>query len=161
LLIAYVLPGFVVLWGISLHSAVVASWLRASQDMPTVGGFLFATLGSVGLGLFVSTLRWLVIDPIHHATAVRPPDWDFCQLEQKLQAFQLLVESHYRYYQFHSNMILALAFAYAAWRLSTATLRLGPFDLIFLGAEAVLFIGSRDTLWKYYVRGDTILRCRS
>ena len=44
LLIAYILPGFVSLWGLAEFSPSVKSWLAASTAtpgaMPTVGGFL-------------------------------------------------------------------------------------------------------------------------
>jgi hypothetical protein len=158
LLVAYLLPGFVALWGVSFFSETVASWLRSSSDRPTVGGFLYATIGSIAAGLAASTVRWLLIDRLHHATGLSAPNWDFERLEEKLRAFRLLVESHYRYYQFYSNTIVALAFAYGAWKVTNAPFQLGFVDLSVLVAETVLFTGSRDTLRKYYVRGNAILR---
>ncbi len=58
LLIAYVLPGFVTLWGISHFSPTVESWIASSQHgAPTVGGFLYVTLASLAAGLTVSEAR--------------------------------------------------------------------------------------------------------
>ena len=70
-LIAFVLPGFVVLWGVSYFSATVRLWLSGAGTTPTIGGFMFGTLASVAAGVTVSTVRWLVIDKIHHWTGIR------------------------------------------------------------------------------------------
>src|SRR5947209_5196133 len=81
LLIAYVLPGFTALWGISLVTDRLGPWLfHPPADPPTVGGFLYVTLASVVAGLTVSTVRWLIIDVVHHQTGLRPPPRDFARL---------------------------------------------------------------------------------
>ena len=54
LLIAFLLPGFIVLWGLSYFSATVRLWLAGSGQSPTVGGFMFVTLASVAAGVTVS-----------------------------------------------------------------------------------------------------------
>jgi hypothetical protein len=52
ILIAYVLPGFLTLWGVSPFSPTVAQWLSASPSgASTVGGLLYGTVASVGVGL--------------------------------------------------------------------------------------------------------------
>ena len=74
LLIAFVLPGFTALWGAAYISPVLRSWLVGSgMTGPTVGGFLYVTLASVAAGLTVSTVRWAVIDTIHHWTGLTQP----------------------------------------------------------------------------------------
>ena len=46
--IAYILPGFVTLWGVSYFSPTVDGWIAASQQgAPTVAGFLYVTLASL------------------------------------------------------------------------------------------------------------------
>ena len=73
LLIAYVLPGFVALWGGTYVSESLRTWIGSSAtEGPTLGGFLYMTVGSIAAGLTVSTVRWMVIDTLHHATGVRP-----------------------------------------------------------------------------------------
>src|SRR4051812_32620591 len=97
LLIAYVVPGLVALWGLSFIFPFVSGWLHASPEgQPTVAGFLYVSLAAIGTGLFVSTLRWMSIDPIQRLTRVVPPAWDFAKLQGNLDAFELLNESHYR-----------------------------------------------------------------
>ena len=116
LVIAYVLPGFVALWGVSYFSPTVAGWIAASQEgAPTVAGFMYVTLASLGAGLTVSGVRWALVDSIHHLTGLKRPAWKFVNLDDKLQGFLLLNESHYRYYQFYANMFIAAGFTYASW----------------------------------------------
>ena len=103
LLIAYVLPGFAAVWGISQFSPTVESWIATSgQGGPTIAGFLYVTLASLAAGLTVSAVRWVIIDRFHHATGLKPPCLEFANLDDRLQGFLALVENHYRYYQFYA-----------------------------------------------------------
>ncbi len=159
LLIAYVLPGFTVLWGIGHVFPTIQAGLGASStDAPTIGGFLYGTLAAVGAGMTVSTLRWLVIDAIHHGTGLRQPRWDFARLQQNVTAFDTLIEIHYRYYQFYANMLVAVVIA-AALRWSEkgmAWIELLPVAAL----VSLFFVGSRDTLRKYYSRVAGVLSSR-
>ena len=84
LLIAYVLPGFVALWGIGHFLPTVESWITSSQQgAPTIGGFLYVTLASLVAGLTVSAVRWAIIDSFHHATGLKPPSFEFSTLDLK------------------------------------------------------------------------------
>ena len=95
LVIAYLLPGFVALWGVSYFSPSVASWIVVSQqDAPTVAGFMYVTLASLAAGVTVSAVRWALIDHLHHATGIVPPAWKFAHLEGKLQGYLTLIENH-------------------------------------------------------------------
>jgi hypothetical protein len=160
LLIAYLLPGFVALWAVSYFSETVQSWLGTSPvAAPTVGGFLYVTLGSTAIGLIISAVRWAILDTLHHRTGINEPNWRFAQLPERLPAFEALVEYHYRYYQFYSNMLVAILFSYGT-RL-TALHRWPGHDgwgevALFL-VVIVLFLGSRDTLRKYYSRASALL----
>lgn len=160
LLIAYVLPGFVTLWGISLVSGTVRDWLGTSTDQsPTVGGFLYVTLAAVAAGLFVSTIRWAVIDRIHHRTGISEPDWSFSHLNEKLSAFDLLVASHYRYYQCYANGFVAVAFSTTMFVTfgNLANSQVGLVTACIVIVELVLWLGARDTLRKYYRRADALI----
>jgi len=162
LIIAYLLPGFVTLWGVSYFSPTVAAWIVTShQDAPTVAGFMYVTLASLAAGVTVSAIRWAIVDHLHHATGVVPPAWKFANLEGKLQGYLALIENHYRYYQFYANMFVAAAFAYWA-RLISGPAGTSHFATTcgFLALEMVLFAGSRDTLHKYYSRTQQLLNSR-
>lgn len=160
LLIAYLLPGFVTLWGISSYSATVRSWLNGpSEGSPTVGGFLYVTLAAVAAGLFVSTIRWVVVDTLHHRTGISEAQWDFTALNKSLPAFELVIANHYRYYQFAANMLVATGFAFisSAWAHPPHGGRAVVYVGLFVFVESVLWIGSRDSLQKYYARAEAVM----
>lgn len=160
LLIAYVVPGFATVWAFSYYSPMVAGWLQGTAaELPTVGGFLYVTLASIAAGLTVSTVRWMLIDTLHHATGIRQVEWDFSRLQANIDAFRVLVEIHYRYYQFYANTVIAVAFLYVAVRGNGGQFHMavGLLDVLFVTVEVVLLAGSRDTLRKYYLRGTQLL----
>jgi hypothetical protein len=153
LLIAYVLPGFTALQGVPSVGSPAAAWgTAATGPGSTLTGFLSGTLAALAAGLTVSTARWLVIDALHHRTGIRPPAWDFALLAKNVQAFELLVDIHYRYYKFYANMVVALAWAYA-----TGGYALGWRGAAYGGLAALFFLGSRDALRKYYDRAGRLL----
>ena len=155
LLIAYILPGFVTLWGLSHVSETVNHWLGSDIDGPTVGGFLYVTLASVGAGLTVSTLRWLVIDAIHHRTGIVQPDWDYSKLASRTTAFTVMVEDHYRFYNFYANGLIA---GWFAMPLRWIDQGVSAIEFLALVCLSVLFwLGSRDTLRRYYRNVDQVL----
>lgn len=161
LLIAYLLPGFVVLWGASYHADAVRSWMASTpSDAPTVGGFLFATLASTAAGLIASAVRWATIDRILRRFGLRQPAWNFELFADRLAAYEVLVAQHYRYYQFYANTLVALAWTYGCRFAALGPG--GPQEFLvaagFLLIEAVLFAGSWDTLQKYYDRTGALLR---
>ncbi|MCA9212168.1 MAG: hypothetical protein KDB27_03810 [Planctomycetales bacterium] len=152
LLVAYLIPGALALWGASFFFEPV-HWLLSLDKQPTVGGFLYVTLASVGVGMTVSSVRWLVVDRLHSVTGLRNPDWDFSLLTSNVGAYLLLVEFHYRYYQFYANMFIAVAFTHVAWRFSDYSAGTGLIvDFAVVGIECVYFVSSRDSLDKYYER---------
>lgn len=159
-LVAYVLPGFVVVAVIGLHSEAVGSWLSGPAiDSVSVGGFLFATLASLAAGMVISALRWLVLDRIHHATGVHPPAWEFSDFQSKRAGFISLAENHYRYYQHYGNMLVALI-AVALDVRAVATGSGFPVWLVLIGLAALgalEFVASRDALRKYYQRTGALL----
>ena len=157
LLIAFVLPGFVLLWGMAPYSSTIREWLgHATSNAPTVGGFLYVTLASVGLGQLVSTLRWLLIDSLHHGTGIDKPNIDFSRLKDSVDAFDRLIEIHYRYYQWHANALIASMIA-AVLHWSANGFRCHELCLL-MAIDVLLYLGSRDTLQKYYRRVEDLLR---
>ena len=158
ILIAYLLPGFIALLGVSFQSVTVRTWLvGANASTITVGGLLYSTLAAVLAGLLCSTVRWLLLDTLHAKTGLRRPKWDFRQLQSKLGAYTLLEENHYRFYQFYGNSLVAWLIGYGCWRQATATGLLNWADGGLVAGAALLYLGSRDTLRKYYERVHVLL----
>lgn len=163
LLIAYLIPGFVSLWGLSTVSPAVHAWLTGPAPAgPSIGGFLFVTLASLTAGMTASAIRWLALDSLHHATAIRRPRWDDAVLDRKLAAFDYLVENHYRYYQFYGNTLIAVCFAYPLSRAVGAidASHAITLDFAILVLQCVFFAASRDALRKYYHRASHLLATR-
>ena len=159
--IAFLLPGFLFLWGLSFSLDEVSVWLYNStvNTSPTVGGFLFATLASLSLGLLISSVRWLVIDFILKLTGVKDPGLNYSMLKDKdkYAAFIGVIENHYRYYQYYSNTLVSIVLAFIFY-LIFGNENLSTWHYIVIFAIGIaLFTGSRDALKKYYERANAIL----
>lgn len=160
-IIAFLLPGFLFLWGLSHSSEEVAVWLSKSGEAreQTVGGFLYVALASLAFGLLISAVRWAIIDQIHHLTGVKYPEMNFANLKDKdrYAAFIGTVENHYRYYQYYSNTLVAILSAFVTYLFFGKECPSIALCVITGGISAVLFLGSRDCLRKYYKRASAIL----
>ena len=152
LLIAYVLPGFTALEGFPLISPVRTAWGTAGDPNPALTSFLSGTVMAVAAGLTVSTVRWLVLDTLHHRTGLGRPARDFARLETNVAAYEFLGLIHYRYYKFYANMVVALVWAYA-----TRDYVLGWRGLLYWPLAVLFFFASRDALGKYYARTGRLL----
>ncbi|MBX9787501.1 MAG: hypothetical protein K2Y37_01170 [Pirellulales bacterium] len=162
LLIAYVVPGLVVLWGVSYSSETVRMWITtANEASPSVAGFLYVTLASLAAGLALDAVRSVTIDHFHHLTGVRAPKLDFSDFQAKFWAFNQIVESHYRHYQAYAHMAIAVPFAVVACDLAGGdhTRHLWTGAALCL-LEAILLVSSRDALRKFYARAGDLLRSR-
>lgn len=155
-LVAYLIPGVTILAGLSYHSVRLRLWFGAYE--PTIGGFLYLTLAAIAAGMTVSAIRWAVVDTLHAKTGLKLPPLDFARLGENVNAFTLLIEIHYRHYQFYANMLVATAIAYVSYRIAVGVFR-GPWwiDCGFVVLEGVFFATSRDTLGKYYARSRQVL----
>lgn len=157
--IAYLIPGFLVLWGVSYFSPTIRGWLEPSglATTPTLGSFLYVLLGSLAAGLIVSALRWATLDTFHHATGLTAPALNFSALPKNLEAFILIVEANYRFYQFYSNACVALFIAVICRLVAIGNL--GGVGSWLAGTliEGVLLAGSRDSLRRYYTRAAALL----
>ena len=159
LIIAYLLPGLIVLVGLRIHSPLLHAWLLGtpgSGDV-TIGGFLFSTLAALLLGLICSTVRWLIVDTLHHATGIKPPKRDFRRLQQNVDAYRMVEANHYQYYQFYGNALVAFLVAFGSVRLADAAIFFPIADLLMAALCGLLYLGSRDTLAKYYARVQALL----
>lgn len=158
-LIAYLVPGATALWGVSLFSPPLHAWFAfTATDAPTIGGFLYLTIASLAVGMTVTAIRWAFVDLLHAITGLGAPSLDFSRLPGRVDAYNLLIEIHYRHYQFYANMFVATAISYLCHRIQLGlTLELGWADAGFVALEVVFFATSRDTLGKYHRRSGQLL----
>lgn len=156
-LIAYILPGFTILWGASWHSPLIRTWLEAPpENSPTVAGFLFVTIASLGLGIFSNLIRGLLLDPLHHYTGIRKHDRTYTPLQKNLAAIEFIVTNQFRFYQFAGNMFLAVLCYYVAAETSDPGVSWKGMVLLII-VEAILWFGSRRHLRTYYQRLEEVL----
>lgn len=159
LVVAYLLPGFTAVWGAAYLDETLSTWLLgADSQSPTVGGFLYVTIASLAAGMAANTARWLLVDTLLRRSGVPRRRWDFSRLQRHIDAYSTLTEHHYRHYQFFGSMLIALAFAFAARRLSLGLLApLGWPDIGLLLLGPLFAAGAYDTFRKYYSRLDQLL----
>jgi hypothetical protein len=156
LIIAFWLPGFILLWGLSFSFASLEPWMikSNSSDGATFTGFLYATVASLSLGLVISAVRWLVVDHfLGWLTTLKKID--FAKIESNKDAFayfQGVVENHYRYYQYYSNTLVAvdLAAVVHIWHGRETLPWQAWVGLVLI--SLILLCASRDALRKYHDR---------
>lgn len=159
-LIAYVLPGFAVLWGLRPLSVTIEGWFSPTATFPAgIEAIVFVGMASIAAGMAVSAARWLLIDSLLAWAGLVRPEWNDALLAERLGAFEAIVDAHYRYYQFYANMVIALPLSFFT---SLATKQFPPKSILFLGScfvavEMLFFVTSRDNLRKYYRRTSRLL----
>jgi hypothetical protein len=170
LVIAFLVPGFLGFWGLAQYSPTIRRWFGiAGQSKADVGGFLFVLLSSLALGVFLSGVRWAIVDSFFafigkrwKNTKLKRPDWDEGSLreEERRVAFDMIVRDYYRFYQFYANTFVGLAVAYTSYHFAVPgrpILRpIGVF-VLFLVGEFFLLVSAGDSLRKYHRAGEKIL----
>ncbi len=157
LVIAFLLPGFLVVLGAALVSPAVATWLLQEPAANCgIGGFFYVILSSLAAGMVASAVRWLLIDCLLHRVGMTPPRLNFAKLQANLNAFELAVHHNYRHYQFYANSLVASwALGACHWHLAeswTWAIWIG-FGVL----QMVLLITARDCLGRYYDRIGEII----
>lgn len=157
--IAFWLPGFALLWGLSYSFDEINVWFNASnKDGQTVGAFLFATFAALALGMFLSALRWLVVDHLMALIGVKRPPMDFSKLKDDgvRKGFDAIVQNHYRYYQYYSNTLVAVMCAFASFVHLKPGNVTSTLACLFGLVSVALFLASRNSLQLYYQRSAEV-----
>lgn len=164
--IAFLAPGFVALWGASYHVVIIREWLSIREgSAPVIGGFLFITLASIATGVAVSGFRWVMIDTLWCGICkAKKYEFNFKNLPGREDAFSLINENHYRYYLYYANMLIAVLITYVSRFFARCFQEqdlLNKREFFLLVAmfivEIVLGIGAWDARRKFYERGKDIL----
>jgi hypothetical protein len=159
--IAFWLPGFLLLWGLSYSWPDIAVWLSRSNgtDAPTVGNFLYATLASLAAGLLISAVRWLFVDGFFRLcglvvprSGLQRPALNMSRLTSKdvLAAFSGAVENHYRYYQYYSNTLVAVAVGFLAYAGSGKVVWPSKLTVAVAAIGITLLLAAGDSRRKYH-----------
>ncbi len=159
--IAYLIPGFIVVNGIGEVSPTVANWLAVSTN-PTIGGFFYIVLLSLLVGLTCSTVRWLCLDSFHRWRGLKPTKWEMERLSKNIEAFDLIVSYHYRYYQFYGNVLVAVPVTLALFGYTSGPSQIESITIVIVVAfELLFFVGSNDSFRKYVHRSNELLEAKS
>lgn len=149
--IAFILPGFVVLWGLSHHFATVASWIAPAGSASSISGFLLAILCALGLGLVINGVRSLTLGKLLPA----PKDINWKGLtanESTHKAMVLVVENCWHYHLFYGNVFFAFPAALALY-FNSPTPQIDCDARILIGmvaVEIVLLCNARQNGKDYY-----------
>lgn len=151
ILIAYILPGFIALSGLVPLIPAVSGWLQPiNHGEAGLGPPLYSLMAAAALGMLANCFRWLLVDHLLELTGIPKPVNAYYRLEEKLGAFDYLIDVHYRHYQFYSNALVAVIWSYGIHRgYQTLPLLGWGTDLGIVVLSAVLLAVSRDTLSKY------------
>lgn len=108
LIVAFLLPGFIGLAGVVPLVPAVGQWLQpVAQGDLGFGPPIYALMSATTVGMIVSCFRWLIVDHLLEWTGVPQAVRRYEQLAEKLDAYDYLIEVHYRYYQFYANSLVA------------------------------------------------------
>lgn len=123
LFVAYVLPGVLALYGLSLAMPELKNIFQKTDERQAIGVAITITLVSMLVGIGVSIGRGLLLDlSFHHALPVGgerlhpwlgavasvAPDYGELTDSNKREAFKLAVANEQRAYQFSGNAAIAL-----------------------------------------------------
>jgi hypothetical protein len=104
LIVAFLIPGFIGLAGLTPLIPIVADWLRpVNLGNFGIGPTVYALMAATGVGMVLSCIRWLAIDHLLAWSGIPASDWDFRKLHDHLETLNYLSDNHYRYYQFYAN----------------------------------------------------------
>jgi hypothetical protein len=166
LIIAFLLPGFLLLWFVALSDndkSEIGPWLKSFSD-PSVSGFLYVILASLALGLIISAVRWAMVDHLlgwcFRLCGKPLPEIDFSKLRDpdKFAAFQGVNENHYRYYQYYSNTLVAIVVGGLIYLIQAKESPSPLVTLIVVALILILFAASADCLFKYHERASKVAR---
>ena len=157
LLIAYLVPGLLFVYSLSLHIPKVYMLLGGDKMVPEGPAVVLIVILSIGAGIFVNAFTWAVIRPIIEWTSISRPELDYSKVStQKLEAFKVIVDENFRYYQAYANIFSAsiiLLCSYLALRQGINLYYVFP-GLAFL---IILFVAARDSLKRTYINMANLL----
>ncbi len=167
LLIAFLLPGLVGLYGLSYWSKklgyVFDTFLTVNSN---VGLSIVVLLAALAVGLIVTAVRWIVFERwICKKIQLGPSDFEKLDSEEKLLVFRAIVDEHYRYHQFWGGMcivipVLSIGMAREYWPDLTAIRVIVSAGAV-VTIELIVGIAAREAFRNYVTRAKRILTSKS
>lgn len=163
LLIAYVLPGFVLLWGLTFFLYRPSELIVYGRNLTSSSGIItFLLLTCLTLSLVLGAARYYLFEKwICSSEHFDKRVYSKLRTTDGLLAFRQAIDEHYRYYQFHGGLVLALPVLCAGFvfvlrgRVTFYIIFLGI--LAFAGVETMEFRAAVDQLRATFIRGRLIL----
>lgn len=157
LVIAYLLPGLVTLFGFSYWFSELRrlfdTFLNGASNL---GLFLLVALASIVMSMMVTLIRWYIFE-LHLCRRYHLPPEDFDNLSGagKIAAFRASVDENYRYHQFFGGMTVALPILFFGWAVENQVFgdfwKTMAFSAVFLLIEG--FTG-KGAFWAYVTYVD-------
>ena len=157
LLIAYLVPGLLFVYSLSLHIPKVYMLLGGDKTAPEGPAVILILILSIGAGIFVNAFTWAVIRPIIEWTSISRPELDYSKVSnEKLEAYKVIVNENYRYYQAYANIFSSFIIflcSYLALRQNVGLKYVVPG----LAVLIILFMAARDSLKRTYINMANLL----
>ena len=161
LIIAFLIPGMVGLYAVSFYVPVIREWFGiAVAQSTTIGGFLFVIVASLGMGVFISGVRWLVLERMFWNRT--PPTLNAVgrRATQTELVYQNLVWQFYDFYLFYANMLFAIVLLYLAWVFVEwwpEGVKLVATTALLIPTCFVLYKSARNSLNRFDQRRESVL----
>lgn len=150
LIIAYLIPGILFLYATTFYSSATKKLLFGGNGIPESAAVIPIMLLAIGAGMMVNAVTWAVVRPVIEFTSMARPELDYASLTASdMQAFQVINDENYRYYQSYSNLFTSGIMLIASYTLSSESFN---YTLVLVGLVflVILFIASRDSLKRAY-----------
>jgi len=150
LLIAYLIPGIVLLYASTFYSTVTKTLLFGNNGIPDSAAVIPIILLGIGAGIIVNAITWAIVRPFIELTSVTRPELNYANLtESDMHAFQIINDENFRYYQSYSNLFTSGVALIVSYALNSTSLN-SKLIIISLIVMAILFFASRDSLKRAY-----------
>ena len=151
LVIAYLIPGFAATYALAPHVKAIDALLGGSERVPSANAVVPLILMAVAVGIIINAISDVVIRPVIHRTGVEEPkkvDTEKLTSEGR-RRYDRMIENHFRYHQFFSNMlvsVLLLSPVWLLWPLHNNILRNASLPIVVVA----LFLTARKALVHFY-----------
>jgi len=159
-LIAYSIPGFVSLYAVSLYLPTVEKLISGSKGVPEATAIVPILFLSVGIGVVINAVTWALVRPLIELTGVPRPNLDYSELDETTkEAFKVIIDENYRYYQSYSNLLTSGGLLLIASLVEKGETPI-RFSLVGGAVLIILFFASRDSLKRSYSNIEALLKKR-